>query len=162
MIKSHDDLKDCLKAEKAKYKNIHMLSKESVILMAVYIILGCISMMCYPGKAMDVHTNAYHNIALLLCMVIIGVSALFLSFSRSSVRNRILSFIGQNTLVFYMLNPYAVKILNIISRKAGVIVPKNLLGFLVETACVCLICATFSILINKGCPWILGKKYNYK
>ena len=25
MIKSHDDLKDCLKAEKAKYKNIHML-----------------------------------------------------------------------------------------------------------------------------------------
>lgn len=145
-----------------KARGANNVSKESVILMAVYIILGCISMMCYPGKAMDVHTNAYHNIALLLCMVIIGVSALFLSFSRSSVRNRILSFIGQNTLVFYMLNPYAVKILNIISRKAGVIVPKNLLGFLVETACVCLICATFSILINKGCPWILGKKYNYK
>lgn len=138
------------------------VSKESVILMAVYIILGCVSMMCYPGKAMDVHTNTYHNIALLLCMVIIGVSALFLSFSRLSVRNRILSFIGQNTLVFYMLNPYAVKTINIISRKAGVIVPKNLFGFLVETAYVCLICATFSILINKGCPWILGKKYNYK
>lgn len=145
-----------------KAREANNVSKESVILMAVYIILGCISMMCYPGKAMDVHTNAYHNIALLLCMVIIGVSALFLSFSRLSVRNRILSFIGQNTLVFYMLNPYAVKILNIISIKAGVIVPKNLLGFLVETTCVCLICATFSILINKGCPWILGKKYNYK
>lgn len=136
--------------------------KAPVILAIVYFVLGGASMVYYPGKTMDVHTNTYYNIVLLLCMVIVGISALFLLFSSFSLRNILLSFIGQNTLVFYMLNPYAVKILNVITRKMGFTMSENLPGFLIKTLFVCLICTIFSMLINRGFPWILGKKYNHR
>ena len=136
--------------------------KASVILATVYFILGSASMVYYPGKTMDVHTNTYYNVVLLLCMIIVGISALFLFFSSFSLRNKLLSFIGQNTLVFYMLNPYAVKIFNVITRKIGLTISENLPDFLIKTLFVCLISAIFSILINREFPWILGKKYNHR
>ena len=138
------------------------ISKVSVALSIVYIILGYISVMCYPGETMDVHNNTYYNVALLLFMVITGNSALFLLFSKLSFRNKILSFIGQNTLVFYMLNPYAVKILQTVAKKMGFITLSGSLVFFIETIFVCMICAVFSILINRFCPWMLGKKHSYK
>lgn len=131
--------------------------KFSIACLCGYIILGVLSMICFTNQVMDVHTNTYYNIPLLLCMAVVGIIGLFFMFSELSKVSSILVFIGQNTLVFYMLNSYAWKIEQLIIGNFLDSIKNTTIGYFVEMVIICFICVIFSRVINRFTPWALGK-----
>lgn len=72
--------------------------------LAVYIGLCVMSMHFFPEEALDVNENYYYGqFPLCLAMVVAGCFGLFACASQWSRYPRLISFIGQNTLVLYLL-----------------------------------------------------------
>ena len=67
----------------------------------LYLILGVLTLVLYPGQCMDVHVCRYYSLPICLGMIVTGLIAVFLAFRKFYIRDGILSFIGKNTLVFY-------------------------------------------------------------
>ena len=124
----------------------------------VYFLLGILTMIMYPGKSLDVHLFHYYNVLVCLLMIFLGCGILVELFKCRNVSNKVLSFIGQNTLVFYLLGGYAQGLCSkIFSRFFGLITP---LSAIVVLLFMCAILSLASVIINHYFPFMVGKWKN--
>ena len=133
---------------------------ESIVTVAAlitYILLGCITLRFYPEKCMDVHLSRYYNIPICLSMILIGIILIFALFRRYYKRDGILSFIGKNTLVFYMIGSMCKTATLRVIKAFGIILPRNALVWLALLILICIECTLISLFLNIVFPISVGK-----
>lgn len=123
----------------------------------VYLLLGILTLVQYPGLCMDVHVCRYYNLPICLVMIVTGIVAVFLAFRRFYTREGILSFIGKNTLVFYMVGSQCKGVTLAILKKLGIVLPKNPFIWALLCLIICLECTAASIILNRWMPELVGK-----
>lgn len=119
-------------------------------------------------ESIDVNNNVFGNIPLDFLGIIIG-PIFIMCLCKKVAKSKALAFIGRNTLTFYAFHGLAYSIINKLMETFTEIDCKlNAvwgLGTLLNIIVVCLICAVFSFVINRLCPWMVGKnncKKNFK
>lgn len=144
------------------HKNEDLLDKLKtgllIVGIGVYAALGILSIIFYPGTNLDVHQGIYYNAAISFTMIIIGCVLLFIIGKRINFDNKILVFIGQNTLVYYILANYPITVYNAIASKLHITISNVYLSALIKTIFVCCLCAVFAVVINRFVPEIAGKR----
>jgi hypothetical protein len=129
-----------------------------VVMTFLYVALGVLSILVYPGTNLDTHQGIYCNVLISFTMIFIGCSLLFAICKQFNYDNKVLVFIGQNTLVYYIWANYPITLYNIIMSRLGYLFNNVFFSALVKTLFVCCICALFSMIINLVAPEIVGKK----
>ena len=129
-----------------------------VIGFTLYVLLGLISIYIYSGQNLDVHRGIYYSPTICITMIILGCGLLFILGKRLDFGNKILVFIGKNTLVYYIWSGYSTLILITISSRLVPLITNNYFSALFKTIFVSCLCAVFSVLINRFIPLIVGKK----
>lgn len=127
-------------------------------LFVLYLGICVVSLIVYPGQAMDVHSNVYYNIPLCILLIGIGCVSVFLLAERIGKTPRILVFFGQNTLILWTMNGYFLFVLNAVLRKLSIVLPDNLLIAILKLIYVCIGCGLLSVFVNKYLPEVVGKK----
>ena len=91
-------------------------------------------------------------------MIFLGGFTVF-SISRTAVKRRsFLTFIGQNTLVYYLHNSYVIQIMIVVFSFLGIRIQNIFVDSFVKTAAACAGCGIEAMLINRFLPEIVGKK----
>ena len=140
-------------------KHLNTINRNIVILLCVlYLAMGFISFAVWPGKSLDVHLNRYYCPPFCFSMMLIGCFSAFMVTCRLPHIPRILCFIGQNTLVYYLLHAYTIFLGEHALRLIGVCLPDSVSGALIRTLIACIGCGIEAILINRYLPEIVGKK----
>lgn len=136
-----------------KVKKVHLY-----IGAGIYVAFGVLSIFLFPGQNLDVHKGDYYNLPICLIMVILGCFLLFEIGKRLDFKNGILSFIGRNTLVYYMLASYPITVYNVLISKVGINLGDTYLSAIIKSIFVCCLCAVFALFINAIIPEAVGKK----
>lgn len=137
----------------------HYLNRVPVLIggTAVYILLAVLTMRLYPGHCLDVHLCRYYNIPLCGAMIWIGIYVLAVLISRRiTYHPRLLSLIGQHTLVIYLMHQY---LLRVFEKGFFILhIPFNKFTNVFLTLFVCLAGAAISLAINRFVPELMGKR----
>ena len=77
-----------------------------VLSLIVYGALVAVSIIFYPGQTMDFHKTQYYNPVICLVMIFTGITCCIYIAKRlkSNKFTQLISVMGQNTLVVYLLN----------------------------------------------------------
>jgi fucose 4-O-acetylase-like acetyltransferase len=126
----------------------------------LYAVLGIYSLRFYPGQTLDVHENIYYNVVICGLMILCGCIFLLTVASKMEVNGRVVAIVGRNTLVFYMLNSYAFKIIYKCMKHVGIKEMENPISWLLMCVVASIICGALAIIINRYFPKIVGKKRN--
>ncbi len=127
---------------------------------AAYIGLCAVSMLVFPGQCIDVHKNYYYNVPFCIVLIFVGLFAL-MSIAKKIGFNKysgVLTFIGQNTLVYYIWSGYAVIVVNKVLQIVGVTKPFSPIFAIGHTILQCVICGVAAFLLNRFLPEIVGKR----
>ena len=129
--------------------------------LAVYIGLGVLSLLLYPGQVMDVHLNKYYDYAICQAMIWIGIAVLFIACAKYCRKfPRWWVCVGQHTLVIYLFHALVVRLC--VKAFGFVHIPVNRLTNILLTALACAICLGISLLIHWLLPELMGKKRKKK
>ncbi len=125
----------------------------------IYVILGLLTLHFYPGKCMDVHLNYYYDYIICSLMIIIGLICVFLLFEFifEFKKMKILTFIGQNTLVYYMLNAKVYLVFQKFLKICHLSLEEGPAGWFITTIVLCVGCGIISVILNKYVPFLVGK-----
>ena len=132
-----------------------------LLMLFIYAALILISIKFYPGMAIDVHNNSYYNYMLCGLMTFISLLMLFLILQRINLQSyklfRWIIFVGQNTLVFYIMHYYPRFVIN---RILPVIIDsfESLNGYIISFIFICVSMTFITFAINKWFPFLVGKK----
>ena len=74
----------------------------------LYVLLGVLSLVVYPGNCLNVNVASYYNIPLCLAMIATGLFSLFVLAQKIKHYPKWLQLVGKNSLVIYMLDRYAI------------------------------------------------------
>ena len=149
---------------------------------AIFVCLAVAEELVFGGRTIDVHMNKYFNYPLAALMIFTAMLFWFLAAERTeryiqakrnnggeSSESRIntgrrnpalawVVFVGQNTLVFYILHYIVRKVLTKAYKiLLHVKLPKNTMGFLAMMIPLCIILSIASIIINRWFPFVVGK-----
>ncbi len=138
-------------------------SPAGAVLAALYLVLCCLSyFLLFPNQAFDIHKVSYYHFPYCLLLIIIGCHTLFLFAKRNMQPNRMLVFIGQNTLVYYILGGSCTKLSLKIAERflniPGLTVEGTYLTALIHLVIGCLMAAVFVIALGRFAPFAVGKK----
>lgn len=122
-----------------------------------YVGLCVVSLLVFPTGVLDVHKNVYYHLPLCLLLIGLGLFTCFAIASRISRAPAFLTFIGKNTLVFYIWSGYAVWAINKALQIAGIHL-ESLLMMIAHTAMQCAICGIAALLLNRFLPGAVGKR----
>ena len=124
----------------------------------VYVILGIITMVFYPGQNLDVHTNKYYNFTICGLMILIGIVVIFIIFEKYIKKYPpIVTLVGQNTLVIYICNNLVISVIRFVSKRTGLPYDGIFPG-LITAVIACVACTVLSLLTKKLMPEIFGIK----
>lgn len=134
------------------------------IITSVAYIMVCIAIIKCPPPigivneiAMDVHRNYFYNIGVIACLVLLGNFSIFRIAKYIDKFPKFLTFIGQNTIIFYIFHYDTLMPLSILSKKLGYdlsswgYVPLKIIWSI-------LICSLLASVINNYIPELAGKK----
>lgn len=128
-----------------------------LFLLLIYMALILLTLHFYPGESLDVHTNTYYNYPICMIMIIIGCTMMTMLFNYINDFPKVLVFIGQNTLVYYIWSSYSslffVKILSFLGLGLDNIGISIIV--LVLMCCSLGICA---MIVNRFFPFAVGKR----
>lgn len=131
------------------------------ILVALGILYGVligISIHYFPGEAMDVHNNIYYSYSICGAMIFTGLTVLFTVFCRINNFPKWVTFVGQNTLAFYILHYYVRRVIKKACSLTGLSLPNSLQSNLIEFALVCVVLTLIAYMLNTWLPEAVGKK----
>lgn len=141
-----------------RYESIIKTRKTIIILvLLMYIGIGLVTLYYYPGESLDVHVNKYYNIPICAVMIVLGCGLLFSIFRQRPVEWKWLVYIGQNTLLIYMLHGYGLSVASRVLPIANEQIGLPLLA-LIKTIIACVLCCILAIIVNRYIPQIVGKK----
>lgn len=124
----------------------------------LFIGLGVLSVIIFPGKNIDVHRGNYYSIPICFIMIIIGCVLLFVVGKGVNLHNKTLSYIGKNTLICYIWASYPLLVYEFVSKRLKLSISNIYLDACVKTVFILLCCCLVSIFINRFLPEIVGKK----
>ena len=125
--------------------------------LVLYLCLTVMSLYVFPGSFIDVHLNYYINILYAVCVILLGCLVLFVGFRHYNIGTKWLSYIGQNTLVIYIVHGMGI---NLFAK----VIPEGLLGLplpfyaffrMVFALIVCCLLAGF---LDRFFPIVVGKR----
>ena len=124
----------------------------------LYVLLGVLTLLLYPGQAMDVHTHKYYNLLICGAMIVLGILILFMAAGKYMRKcPRVIALVGQNTLVIYLWNGFVISAVNFLSRKTG-IPYKGIFPSLITAIAACLACTLAALILKKIVPELFGLK----
>ena len=123
-----------------------------------YLGLGILSYFVFPNRSLDVHMNEYYNLPLCITMIVLGNLLLFSVFNKANIKNRVLEFLGQNTLLYYVWHGYAIAFLSLVLSYCDITLEINWWTAIIKTFWACLVCGVCAMIVNKYLPWVVGKK----
>ena len=131
-------------------------------LAAVYIGMGFVSLKVWPESCIDVHLNSYYSYPFCLAVILIGCFTVFAAAKKLCEREgvkvpRLICFLGQTTLVYYLLNPYNGLILTKALAMLHIELPRAL-DIAAHMIFTYVACGVEAALILRFCPWVLGRK----
>ncbi|MBQ6223073.1 MAG: hypothetical protein IJJ44_10720, partial [Solobacterium sp.] len=143
--------------------------------LGVYLFFIVLNLTVFERKTIDVHTNKYFNYPVNGAMVFTSILFLFLiagyyneylsaeknlSDHKISVKNIFswITFVGQNTLVFYITHSTLRKIGRAFLSLFGITLPKNTPAFIMTMIILCFSLTVESMFINKYLPFAVGKR----
>lgn len=125
-------------------------------LWAVYLGLGILTLLLFPGQSMDIHLNRYYNVPFCMVMVWVGVTAMFYT-AENCVRRfpKWLLFVGNNTILIYIYHSYVAKAIDVAAARLGY--PEiGRLGALFVAAAACAVCCALAVPLNRFAPELQG------
>lgn len=128
-----------------------------------YLTLCVLSLWLFPAQSLDVHLNRYYNLPLCALLIISGVFFTFTLFRLLDIKHSWIVFIGQNTLLIYMLHFGILKLINHYCGflSAFHIYPISILGLAKSTLAI-FICCIIAFAVNRYIPEIVGKQRTKK
>ncbi len=125
---------------------------------ALYFALFVLAGKIFPTTVIDIHLLKYYNIPYCLMLSFLSVWTLFAAASKANFCSKIMSFVGQNTLVTYIWSGGAISILMTALSAIGWNLPANGWVALGKTVYACIVCGFCSIFLERFVPWAVGKK----
>lgn len=127
-----------------------------------YIALSIAQSYFFPGSVIDVHLNNYFNIPYCLIIITVGCVTLFCAFAHYDVSNRILVYIGQNTLLIYIVHGLGINLFAslIPNTWGGYYIPTPIYALL-RTVFAVTMCCLFAYFTNRYFPELVGKKRKF-
>ena len=113
---------------------------------------------CYGIIPMDVHKNFFFCIPMCFSLIITGNLAIFHVFKHIIHFPSIISFIGQNTIVFYVFHYDTLRPFDIILSKLGFITPETWILVIIKLIYSILVCSCIALVFNKFLPQLVGKR----
>lgn len=140
-------------------KYLHKINVFGIsFLFAICIFLTYIASLLFPNECIDVHKNQYFNIPYCFVLIIISCITVFLLFDKIDISNKILVFIGQNSLIIYIYHGIFIAIFVKILFFMNIVIDNNILFGIIKTIYACLVCSILSYFLNKFFPVLVGKK----
>lgn len=127
----------------------------------IYIALGIMTLVFYPGQCLDIHVGCYYNLIMCILMIYIGCFTAFAAASKIKYYPKWLCYIGQNTLVIYIYHGYVLEIFKRIFNRLNVDFQNWAFAILITITTVA-VCCLIAWLINLLLPELLGKRRKYK
>ncbi len=144
------------------HKYEHILDKVKTwylwVGVAIYICIAILSIYFYPGANLDVHKGKYYNYIICALMIFGGCTLFFSIAKRFKFHSKVLSFIGRNTLIYYIWATYPVTVYNVLTSILGLSIKNTYIDALVKTAFVCCACAVLAVLVGRFLPEAIGRK----
>lgn len=134
----------------------------AVVGVLLYAGLCFVSLKFFPGHGLNVQANSYYHLPLCLLMIWVGCLTLFIGGKCIGKAPEPLRFVGQNTLVYYIFDPYPRVILKRLLSLLDLTLPDNWLGKLALIAVSLLGCGLVSAVLNWLVPELVGKKRQKK
>lgn len=129
-----------------------------LVAIIVYIGLCLLNMVLFPGKWVGIHANRYYNLPYCILLIYLSCFIFFTAASKADFRSNIMSFIGQNTLVIYILHGIFIALLVKGLFMMGYVLPINEWTAIVMSIFACLTCGIIAIILNRFLPEAVGKK----
>lgn len=145
IIKKHQNLFDSVKPQ-------HI-----IIGTVLYVFIGIISIVYFPGMNLDVHKGSYYSVPICFSMIIIGCTLLFVVGKNINLHNRLLSYIGKNTLICYIWASYPLLVYEAVIKRLHFSVSNNYLSAGIKTIIVFVCCCVVSLFVNRFLPEMVGK-----
>lgn len=128
----------------------------------LYLTMGLISLRIWPHSCLDVHMNYYYSYPYCFAMIILGCLTIFALAKRLHDFNhidvpRVICFLGQNTIVYYLFHGYNIYALTCILNYLHIQLPEAVLICL-KLIFVYVGCGIETMLILRYFPWMLGRK----
>ena len=129
---------------------------------AVYLLLGCVSLQIWPHSRMDIHNNFYHNYPLCFTMITLGCFTVFAMAEKlcgeGRVRiPRVVRFLGQSTIVYYLLHTRNIRLLLRGLALLHIELPFPAL-VCVKVLFAYVMCGLETLLLLRFLPWAIGRK----
>lgn len=142
---------------------IQLFGWETLIPLAfLYLAMGYVSLKIWPHSCIDIHLNYYYNYPYCFSMIFLGCLTVFASAKRLHDYYHIavpgiIRFLGQNTMVFYLLHGYNTYVVTCALRFLNVELPEVVLVIL-KLGFAYVGCGIETRLILRFFPWMLGRK----
>ena len=118
-------------------------------------------MSLFPGKSIDVHNNRYYSYLLCGCMIYTSLLALFMTAPKIDFSNskflRWVIFVGQNTLVFYIMHYDARFVIKKFLQATGLLM-ESFAAYLAAFVFICISMTLAVLVINRWFPLAAGKR----
>lgn len=124
-----------------------------------FIVMGGVNLVLWPAQSLDVHQNLYFNIPFCAIEIVVGCATLFTLFLQLEISPKWLVYIGQNTLLIYMLHGIGLGISRRLFHFLPIIhqLPLPVKALLLTSFAITL-CCVLAVFVNKYAPAIVGKK----
>lgn len=136
-----------------------VLSKKAVILFAImYSLLCVISYIKFGLSNLDINRAVFYSFKLCMVMILVGIIMLF-SIGKLIDSNKILEFIGQNTLAYFILHTFFFKFTIFVLGRMSILnlIKNTFLNATVVTAIAMIIMVPVLLIINRYFPIMVGK-----
>ncbi len=132
------------------------------VLCCIYVVMGILSLIIWPDKCIDIHMNIYYNYPYCFAMIFLGCFTMFVLAEKLATTPPILKFIGQNTLVYYLLHNINIAVFDKALGFLNINLPQSFTDSIVYSIILtiigCVACGIEAMLINRFIPEIAGKK----
>lgn len=131
-------------------------------LTVLYVGIGVVSLIVWPSSYIDVHNNYYYNYPVCITMIVLGCVTIFAAARKLGEGEgfripRLVSFLGQNTIIYYLLHSKNIAILVFILSSLSLDPPEPVLVCL-KVVFAYVLCGLEAMIILRVCPRIMGRK----
>lgn len=145
-----------------RHYSLSSIKRSGKVVCLFVLLLASIPSVLFNGKV-DLMNREFGNILLFFFSSVTG--SLIVFFITPKGKNRVLSFLGQNSLIIYLVQSITLSFTTVIYNHfvASQIDCYNsqllyaLIG-IIDMATAVLLCCPIVWLVNKYCPWVIGKQ----
>ena len=130
----------------------------TTIVLIVHIVLSILCVKVYGWEPFSLNGNYFVNVPLCLAMIILGCTWMFTVFKQCRIAPRWLVYVGQNTLLIYLLHGVLIEPFMRLFNPSKQLIISRPINALVVTALALILCSSASLFVNRYLPEAVGRK----